>query len=135
MAKTRGTGLLMVWSDIDAEFEAEFNRWYDEEHVPGLLQVPGFLSAGRYLALKGAPKYLATYELEDHNVLRSAAYLDTVKYQPSEQRSKTGTSRVGRNLLRNAYRQIFPVHTDPIEQTMGMSPVLQMGRIDVSAAV
>jgi hypothetical protein len=30
MAKTRGTGLLMVWSDIDAEFEAEFNRWYDE---------------------------------------------------------------------------------------------------------
>ena len=37
MAKTRGTGLLMVWSDIDAEFEAEFNRWYDEEHVPRLL--------------------------------------------------------------------------------------------------
>ena len=34
MIKTRGTGLLMVWSDIDAEFEAEFNRWYDEEHVP-----------------------------------------------------------------------------------------------------
>jgi hypothetical protein len=27
MAKTRGTGLLMVWTDIDAEFEAEFNRW------------------------------------------------------------------------------------------------------------
>lgn len=37
MAKTRGTGLLMVWSDIDAEFEAEFNRWYDEEHIGRLL--------------------------------------------------------------------------------------------------
>jgi len=37
----------MVWSDTDAEFETEFNRWYDEEHVPRLLQVPGFLSAGR----------------------------------------------------------------------------------------
>ena len=37
MAKTRGTGLLMVRSDIDAEFEAKFNRWYDEEHVPRLL--------------------------------------------------------------------------------------------------
>jgi hypothetical protein len=135
MAKTRGTGLLMVWTDIDAEYEAEFNRWYDEEHVARLLQVPGFLSAGRYLALKGAPKYLAIYELEDHNVLRSAAYLDAVKYQPSSQRSKIGTSRVGRNFLRNAYRQIFPVHTDPIEQTMEMSPVLQMGRIDIPAAV
>ncbi len=87
MAKTRGTGLLMVWTDIDPEFEAEFNRWYDDEHIARLLQVPGFLSAGRYIAVKGAPKYLAMYELEDHNVLRSAAYLDTVKYQPSPQRA------------------------------------------------
>jgi len=57
MTKTRGTGLLMVWNDIDSEYEAEFNRWYDEEHVPRLLQVPGFLNAGRYAALKGGPKY------------------------------------------------------------------------------
>jgi hypothetical protein len=135
MAKTRGTGLLMVWTDIDAEFEAEFNRWYEEEHLARLLQVPGFLSAGRYIAVKGAPKYLAMYELEDHNVLRSTAYLDTVKYQPSPQRVKIGTSRIGRNFLRNAYRQIFPVHTNPIEQTVEMAPFLQIGRIDVSAAI
>src|SRR6201981_1202969 len=106
MTKTRGTGLLMVWSDIDAELEADFNRWYNEEHISRLLQVPGFLSAGRYTAIRGGPKYLAMYELEDHNVLRSAAYLDTIKYQPSPQRTKIGTSRVGRNFLRNAYRQI-----------------------------
>jgi len=125
----------MVWTDIDHEFEAEFNRWYDEEHISQLLRVPGFLSAGRYAALKGGPKYLAMYELEDHNVLRTAAYLDTVKYQPSPQRARIGTSRVGRNFLRNAYRQIFPLHTHPIEQTVGMAPFLQMGRIDVSAAI
>ena len=135
MTKTRGTGLLMVWTDIDSQFEVEFNRWYDEEHLPRLLQVPGFLSAGRYAALKGGPKYLAIYELEDHNVLKTAAYLDTVKYQPSPERSRSGTSRVGRNFLRNLYRQIFPVHTDPVEQTRGMAPVLQMGRIDVPGAV
>jgi hypothetical protein len=135
MSKTRGTGLLMVWTDIDAEFEAEFNRWYDEEHISRLLEVPGFLSAGRYAAIKGGPKYLAMYELEDHNVLRSAAYLDTVKYQPSPQRTKIGTSRVGRNFLRNAYRQIFPMHTNPIEQTVAIAPFLQMGRIDVSAVI
>jgi len=135
MPKTRGTGLLMVWTDIDPEFEAEFNRWYDEEHITQLLSVPGFLSAGRYVAVKGGPKYLAMYELEDHNVLRSTAYLDTVKYQPSPQRAKTGTSRIGRNFLRNAYRQIFPVHTNPIEQTVEMAPFLQMGRIDIPAAI
>ena len=135
MAKTRGTGLLMVWTDIDPEFETEFNRWYDEEHIPRLLQIPGFLSAGRYSALKGGPRYLAIYELEDHNVLRSAAYLDSLKYQPSAGRQKSGTSRIERNFLRNAYRQIFPAHTHPIEQTAEMAPALQMGRIEVSSAV
>jgi hypothetical protein len=135
MPKTRGTGLLMVWTDVDPEYEGDFGRWYDEEHLPRLLQIPGFLSAGRYQALKGGPKYLAIYELEDHNVLRSSAYLDQVKYQPSPARQKTGSSRIGRNFLRNAYRQILPVHSDPIEQTAPMAPVLQMGRIDVSSAV
>ncbi len=135
MAKTRGTGLLMVWTDIDAGHEAEFTRWYEEEHIPRLLKVPGFLSAGRYAALKGGPEYLAVYELEDHNVLRSAAYLDTVKYQLSAERQRIGTSRIGRNFLRNGYRQIFPLHTHPIEATQGPAPVLQMGRIDVPAAV
>ena len=67
-------------------------------------------------------------------MLRSAAYLDAVKYQPSPERSGRHR-RVGRNFLRNAYRQIFPVHTDPIEQTMEMAPVLQMGRIDIPAAM
>jgi len=57
MAKTRGTGLLMVWADIDPGFEEEYHRWYDEEHIAHLLAVPGFLSAGRYVALKGGPKY------------------------------------------------------------------------------
>jgi hypothetical protein len=93
------------------------------------------LNAGRYEAVKGGPKYLAIYELEDHNVLRSSAYLDSQKYQPSATRQKSGTSRIGRNFLRNAYRQIFPMHTNPIEQTVEMAPVLQMGRIDVSSAV
>src|SRR5579875_2480461 len=135
MAKTRGTGLLMVWTDIDARHEAEFNRWYEEEHIARLLQVPGFLSAGRYRALKGGPKYLAIYELEDHAVLRSAAYLDAVRYRPSPQRQRVGAGHAGRNFLRNGYRQIFPVHTHPVEQTRGPAPVLQMGRIDVPAAV
>lgn len=34
MPKTRGTGLLTAWTDIDARHEAGFNQWYDTEHVP-----------------------------------------------------------------------------------------------------
>jgi len=99
MPKTRGTGLLMAWTDVDPAHEAEFNRWYDEEHIGRLLDVPGFLNAGRYRALRGGPKYLAMYELEDHNVLRSSAFIDTVRYQPSARRLATSPSTNGRNFL------------------------------------
>ena len=119
MAKTRGTGLLMVWADIDPEFEAEYHRWYDEEHIAHLLAVPGFLSAGRYVAVKGGPKYLAMYELEAPDVLRSPAFLDGVRFRPSARRVQYSGGTIGRNYLMNGYRQIFPVHTNPIEQTRG----------------
>lgn len=133
MAKTRGTGLLMVWTDVDPQFEAEFNRWYDDEHIHRLLEVPGFLSGGRYVALRGGPRYLAMYELEDHNVLRTSAFLDTFRYRPSPGRAATSGGHIGRNYLINGYRQIYPARTNPIEPTMEMSKYLQMGRIDIPA--
>jgi hypothetical protein len=135
MPKTRGTGLLMAWTDVDPAQEAEFNRWYDEEHIGHLLTVPGFLSAGRYRALRGGPKYLAMYELEDHNVLRSAAFIDTVRYQPSTRRLETSPSTTGRNFLLNGYRQIFPAKTNPVDHPVELPRYLQMGRIDVMASM
>jgi hypothetical protein len=55
----------------------EFNAWYDLEHLPERLSVPGFRSARRWV-LDGKPgdgKYLATYELDSLAVLTSPAYL------------------------------------------------------------
>ena len=135
MPKTRGTGLLMLWTDVDPEHEAEFNRWYNEEHIHHLLKVPGFLSAGRYEALSGGPKYLAMYELEEPSVLRTQAFLDELRFRPSPWRTKTSGGHVGRNYILQAYRQIHPARTNPIELSMGSSPYLQMGRMDIPAAM
>ena len=50
--------------------EAEFNRWYDEQHLPDMLAVPGFVSGQRFALSdatgQGKPgwTYLAMYELE-----------------------------------------------------------------------
>jgi antibiotic biosynthesis monooxygenase (ABM) superfamily enzyme len=57
--------------------EAAFNAWYDEEHVPLRLAVPGFLSARRYRASTPDTdrKYLALYDLASLDVLQSEAYL------------------------------------------------------------
>src|SRR5579864_6100350 len=135
MAKTRGTGLLMVWADIEPEHEADYHRWYDEEHIAHLLAIPGFLSAGRYVALKGGPKNLALYELETAEVLRTSAFLDEVRFRPSAKRVAASGGTIGRNYLINGYRQIFPMHTNPIDMTQGPAPFLQMGRIDIPSVV
>ena len=69
MAK-KGTGIFLVYTDMDAAHEEEFNAWYDTEHLPDLRKLPGFLDAARYVAVKGGPKYLAAYELESADVLQ-----------------------------------------------------------------
>jgi len=42
--------LLIVTAEVDAEVEADWNRWYDEVHLPDALACPGVLSGRRYLA-------------------------------------------------------------------------------------
>jgi len=43
----KGQGIFMVYVDIDAPHVQEFNEWYNKEHLPELLSVPGILSAAR----------------------------------------------------------------------------------------
>lgn len=98
-------GLLLVMMDIDPEHEEDFNRWYDEEHVPERKAIPGFLTARRYRAVEGGPKYLAIYELENPEVLESDAY---EYYSTGEGRSEWTERVVGRakNYVRNVYVEI-----------------------------
>ncbi|GIT68955.1 MAG: hypothetical protein Ct9H300mP27_00590 [Chloroflexota bacterium] len=56
MAEKKGTGLMMVWVDVPSEHEDEFNHWYNEEHLPELLAVPGVLNAARYEAVMSGPQ-------------------------------------------------------------------------------
>src|SRR5262249_53210158 len=94
MANKKGTGLLMVWADVPAEKEKEFNRWYNEEHLAERLAIPGFLSGARYEAVKGSPKHLAYYELESPEVLESAAY-KKVSANPTEWTKRLGPQAIG----------------------------------------
>lgn len=55
--------LHIVRVDVDPAHEAEFNRWYEEEHVPALLACPGWRSARRYVCDDGGPRHAAVYEI------------------------------------------------------------------------
>jgi hypothetical protein len=69
-----GNGMLLTSMDIDPAEEANFNRWYDFEHLEERVAIDGFLEARRYVAHAGSPKYLCLYSTKAIDVLASAAY-------------------------------------------------------------
>jgi hypothetical protein len=69
-----GKGMLLTSMDIDPSDEAEFNRWYDREHLEERVAIDGFLEARRYVAHAGSPKYLCLYSTATFEVLDSPAY-------------------------------------------------------------
>lgn len=119
----QGKGLLLVMMDIDPPYEEEFNRWYNEEHVPERLSIPGFISGRRYRAMEGGPKYLALYELENPEVLQSEAY----RYWIGEGQT-VWTRRMAprfKNFVRNVYVQIFPAEREGIASQLNVEVIGQ----------
>lgn len=68
---------LLVRLETDDEHDAELNEWYEQEHLPALVGVPGCLSATRYrmsAGSEGSVKYLMIYEAESREVIRGDAW-------------------------------------------------------------
>jgi hypothetical protein len=134
----KGRGVLLVYADlIDDKYEEEFNAWYDTEHLPQLLSMPGFMDAARYVAVKGGPKYLAVYELDDVEALQRPEFANR-KRPPWDARMSPQV--VGKNFARIVGRQIFPqgvivgrqIFPQGVENAdRGMAPALQIGRMSV----
>src|SRR5207244_112971 len=95
----KGNGIFLVFTDVDPKHEEEFNAWYDTEHLGDLLKLPGFLDAGRYVAAKGGPKYLAVYELASADALKSAEF-QRYRANPSPWSRRMSPTVIGKNLAR-----------------------------------
>ncbi|HEV2219960.1 MAG TPA: hypothetical protein VGV08_05330 [Casimicrobiaceae bacterium] len=65
----------VVETDVLPEREADFNAWYDSEHLPGLASVPGTVRAKRYRNVDGHPRYHACYDLVRPETLGSPPWL------------------------------------------------------------
>ena len=134
MPDKKGRGLLMVFADVPAEVEEEFNRWYDEEHIPERLSIPGVLNAARYVAVRGGPKYLACYELSE----ATAWYSDAWQYHlnnPTEWSQRMSPGIVATVYIRNLYKLIHPGDVPEETAQADMSPALLVGRMAVPAEV
>src|SRR6267378_2712622 len=96
-----GKGMLLTSMDIDASDEAEFNRWYDREHLGERVAIDGFLEARRYVAHAANPKYLSLYSTETFDVLDSPAYRTALANQTAW--SKANIARF-QNMIRAVAR-------------------------------
>lgn len=77
--------VFVVGHEVPRNRHQEFNAWYNNEHLPSLLAVPGFLTGRRFiLAGRKIPpivdrggslsKYLTVYDIENESTFESDAF-------------------------------------------------------------
>ncbi|MEV0341838.1 hypothetical protein AB0H49_22710 [Nocardia sp. NPDC050713] len=79
---SRSTTLVVLINPASADVEGEFNRWYDEIHIPQVIEhVPGVVRARRYrlskeqlLPAEALPvrRYMTVYDIETDDLQGSA---------------------------------------------------------------
>src|SRR5215469_11917220 len=99
-------GLLFASFDFSTAHRDEFHDWYDLEHIPERLRVPGFINAERWIGEENPNVAVATYDLESLGVLSSAPY-KAIGYENSSIWTKRVTAMAQR-LLRYTGEQTRP---------------------------
>jgi hypothetical protein len=99
-------GVLIAAMDFSAAPEDEFHDWYDLEHIPERLRVPGFLNGERWIGATDPKISVATYDLDDVGVLKSPPYLAVGGENGSPWTKRT--ARFRKSLMRYEGEQVFP---------------------------
>ncbi len=73
---TNEPGILAIWNDVTPGREADFETWFQGEHLIERLGVPGFLYGRRHQAVSGSSGYFNFYLTERPEVLTSKLYLE-----------------------------------------------------------
>lgn len=94
------TGRLAIWQDCATGAEEMLEAWYQTEHLPERLCVPGFRRARRWQTVAGAPAIFTLYEVDSPEVLTSDAYVARLNDPTPLSR------RVMREAIRNMSRTV-----------------------------
>lgn len=97
-------GILAIFNDCRAGREAEFEAWFQGEHLLERLAVPGFLFGRRHKAISGGTGYFNYYLVESPDVLTSKPYLERLD-NPTPM-TRTIMSEVFVNMNRTVCRRI-----------------------------
>jgi hypothetical protein len=73
-------GILAIFNNAAPGREAEFEEWFQHEHLEERLAVPGFVLGRRYEAVSGQQRYFNFYLTQSTDVLKSAAYIERLNH-------------------------------------------------------
>jgi len=85
--------------------EAEFEEWFQHEHLAERIALPGFLIGRRHEAISGQLRYFNFYVTQSVEVLKSAAYLARLD-EPTPM-TRTVMSEIFKDMIRTVCRRTF----------------------------
>jgi hypothetical protein len=98
-------GILAIFNNVAPGREAEFEAWFQHEHLAERIAVPGFLLGRRHEAVSGAPRYFNFYVTTSAEVLKSPAYLERLDH-PTPM-TRTVMSEIFKDMIRTACHRVF----------------------------
>ncbi len=98
---------MVVTADVISGKEEEFNKWYNEHHIPIYSgKMPFLKSVRRFYSKKSVPHFLAIYEYSSQDDLKRS-----MASEESELAGKDADEQVGKLVKSfefNVYSQIYP---------------------------
>jgi antibiotic biosynthesis monooxygenase (ABM) superfamily enzyme len=98
--------ILVVSAEVVPEKDEEFNKWYDEHHIPEYSsKMPYVKSVKRYYSKRSKPQYIAIYEYDSYDNLKKS-----LASEESNLAGKDADEQVGllvKSFTFNTYSMIF----------------------------
>jgi hypothetical protein len=98
------SGILAIFNNVAPGREAEFEEWFQHEHLAERIAVPGFLLGRRHEAV-GNPRYFNFYVTTSVEVMKSPAYLARLD-QPTSM-TRTVMSEIFKDMIRTVCHRVF----------------------------
>jgi hypothetical protein len=98
-------GILAIFNNVAPGREAEFDEWFQHEHLAERIAVPGFLLGRRHEAVAGEPRYFNFYVTTSSAVLKSPAYLERLDGPTAL--TRTVMSEIFKDMIRTVCDRVF----------------------------
>jgi hypothetical protein len=98
-------GILAIFNNVAPGREAEFEEWFQHEHLAERIALPGFLIGRRHEAISGQPHFFNFYVTQSVEVLKSVAYLGRLD-EPTPM-TRTVMSEIFKDMIRTVCHRTF----------------------------